>query len=496
IAESNDYDVVIRRGPIFRSGEYPDKNFSLNQDELKEAVNRFKDPIPLDSEHGHSIFDGKLGHLIKVEAFEDGDQIMGVVAVPKWLDPILMGAGGKVSAAFDRATKKLVGLALTINPRVSDAALMAAFSVDQAMKGEINKDELVSMADKADEKSAKKSKKVDPDHDGDDDSTPEGDTDHDYWTKGGKKKKNLPKDKKKDRVNHSRDGMIPTGGSESQSGGAEVASMAKSAGMMQYIHDVTASKGAVCREEPQPATKAGPYGIVRYASQAEMSALQDIHDTTLARGASCTSTLYGQRDVPGGAPWTWEYPGITSEGRSGMPGETKAPHFSSQDDAKKSFEDLLAALDKVDPRYEVKKPESVQMSADTRERDEEVARLREENRQMKMQHILDRATVFADKMIQEGHATPVEREGLIVVHSQLEHDDTFSTAATFSNGMSRVAAYEASILSRPNNLLQSELLPTAVQAGLIKFANMTETPRVGTQEGAKPTPERIRQLTN
>lgn len=34
--------------------------------------------------------------------------------------------------------------------------------------------------------------KWDPDHDGDDDSTPAGDTDHDYWTKSGKQKKSVP----------------------------------------------------------------------------------------------------------------------------------------------------------------------------------------------------------------------------------------------------------------------------------------------------------------
>ena len=36
------------------------------------------------------------------------------------------------------------------------------------------------------------SKRVDPDHDGDNDATPAGDTDHDYWTKGGRQKKPLP----------------------------------------------------------------------------------------------------------------------------------------------------------------------------------------------------------------------------------------------------------------------------------------------------------------
>lgn len=37
-----------------------------------------------------------------------------------------------------------------------------------------------------------KAGKFDPDNDGDDDATPEGDTDHDYWTEGGKQKKPVP----------------------------------------------------------------------------------------------------------------------------------------------------------------------------------------------------------------------------------------------------------------------------------------------------------------
>ena len=41
-------------------------------------------------------------------------------------------------------------------------------------------------------KDASGSKQVDPDNDGDNDATPAGDTDHDYWTKGGRQKKPLP----------------------------------------------------------------------------------------------------------------------------------------------------------------------------------------------------------------------------------------------------------------------------------------------------------------
>ncbi len=35
-------------------------------------------------------------------------------------------------------------------------------------------------------------RRADPDHDGDNDATAAGDTDHDYWTKGGRQKKPLP----------------------------------------------------------------------------------------------------------------------------------------------------------------------------------------------------------------------------------------------------------------------------------------------------------------
>jgi hypothetical protein len=41
-------------------------------------------------------------------------------------------------------------------------------------------------------KTTVKQAKWDPDNDGDDDSTPKGDTDHDHWTPGGKQKKSVP----------------------------------------------------------------------------------------------------------------------------------------------------------------------------------------------------------------------------------------------------------------------------------------------------------------
>ncbi len=507
-----DSDMVVRRGRIFRSGEYPDKKFSLTPKELKQVVKEFSGPIQLDSEHERSIFDGKLGQLIAVESNEDGTELHGSVAIPKWLDPILMQAGGKVSAAFDRVSKKLVGLALTISPRVPDAVLMAAFSIDQATRGSVSVEDLIKMAAKNDKKLAKKIDKAKSKSDQKTSKNPFADKDAVDKDAGDKKKKKIKKF-----VGY--DGMVPQAGQLGQNAGANnsqkdsvlMASTKSGLGMMQAIHDTTAARGAVCRIETQNATTVGPYGIVRYASKAEMSVVQAIHDTTLQSGASCVATLYGQQDLPDGTPWSWKYPGINAEGTNTMPGSAKSPHFSEENQgsqkAMKKFAKFMQSLDNVDPRYAptatkagaavaTRTASADASSDDRRSLDEENARLREDNRQMRMQGILDRAVGFAEKMVVEGHATPIERDGIVTVHAQLEHDDTFSAKATFSNGMSRVSAYEASILARPNNLLAAELLPASVQAGLIKFANLSETPKSNTSEYGKMSDERKRQLTN
>lgn len=527
VKAETDSAVVLRRGKIFAAGDYPDKDFSLTPKELRKIVKDFEGPVELDSEHERSIFDGKLGRLVGIESAENGQELHGIVEIPKWLDPILMEAGGKVSAAFDRITKKLVGLALTINPRVPDAALMAAFSIGQVANGNVSVEELVAMAANDDKKAAKKKAKLESTlakvkNDGDNDDEGESKVTNTATKPNGAKPNKKNKFVGYDKLIPQSDYLAKNSANSADSNDDtqpkdDIVNMAltmSGRSMMQTIHDVTASRGAVCREEPQPATKIGPYGIVRYASQDEMGVIQGIHDTCLQHGASCTPTLYGQRDEPGGAPWTWEYPGLTGDGRKSVPGLDKS-HFADESEdtqgsnksmkAAKNFARFMQSLDEVDPRY-VKTPPAAKTDSDDAARasnDQEAdfiigenARLREENRKMRMQGILDRAVAFADKVIMEGHATPVEREGIITVHAQLEHDDTFSAQATFSNGMSRVAAYEASLLARPNNLLQAELLPAAVQSGLIKFANMTTGTTIKASDGGgKMTDERKAYLT-
>jgi cation transport regulator ChaB len=122
--------IVYRPGLLFRAGDYPDKNFSLTPDELRAAVDAFDQAIPVDLQHESTVLDGMLGEVVSVECSEDGTELHGLVALPKWLDTVLPHR--KVSSTWDRATKRMVGLALVRTPRVSDAALLSAFAWDQA----------------------------------------------------------------------------------------------------------------------------------------------------------------------------------------------------------------------------------------------------------------------------------------------------------------------------------------------------------------------------
>lgn len=124
--ENNKY--VYRTGLIFRAGAYPDKRFKITPEELLAVASDFS-PVPLDVEHGQSIFDGKLGTLDAVHVSEDGWSLYGTAKIPKWLDELQSGEPFKVSCTWT-PKKDLVKLALVCNPRITDAALMSAFTAN------------------------------------------------------------------------------------------------------------------------------------------------------------------------------------------------------------------------------------------------------------------------------------------------------------------------------------------------------------------------------
>lgn len=127
-SESGTDGAVTRRGKLFEAGDFPDKNVAFDEEDLKYAVQTFA-PVPNDLEHANTIFDGKLGQLKKI--WKSGTELHGEVEVPTWLDKVIGKAPIKVSLAFDK-TKKIIGNALVLQPRISDAAIMSAFTSYQS----------------------------------------------------------------------------------------------------------------------------------------------------------------------------------------------------------------------------------------------------------------------------------------------------------------------------------------------------------------------------
>lgn len=131
VEEFEDLGETVRYyGKIFESGDYPDKRFNLSDSEQATAAAEFSTPIHGNYEHRRGFLDGELGQLVEVKA--EGSELFGAYDVPKWLHKT---SGGKLKASveWNRQTKRIVGVALTKNPRVTDAELVAAFSaVDES----------------------------------------------------------------------------------------------------------------------------------------------------------------------------------------------------------------------------------------------------------------------------------------------------------------------------------------------------------------------------
>jgi hypothetical protein len=116
---------VVRRGKVSETGSYPDKNIAFSSDDFDAAVSDFA-PVPMDSEHEASLFDGALGTLRRV--WRQGKELWGEIAVPKELDALFTknGIARRVSLTWDRATKRIIGCAWAKYPRVSDAAVFSS----------------------------------------------------------------------------------------------------------------------------------------------------------------------------------------------------------------------------------------------------------------------------------------------------------------------------------------------------------------------------------
>jgi hypothetical protein len=430
-ADTKDGEYVLRTGKIFEAGDYPDKDFDISPEELLEAIADFA-PVDLDLEHMPTVLDGKLGKLEAVALGSDGWSLVGTVRLPKWLDSQLGDGERKVSATWDRTKKRLTKLAIVRNPRVKDAALMAAFAADELTKaagiekGTANVEALTNGLTKFFELSAAFAFKT--------------------W-----------------------EGMS----------------------VLQQMHDQAARAGAVCAEpkkdnadytkDAQALEKLEEAGFV---SANEAKIIQQVHDFCVRGGARCSSV----GDNKGcSVPYSTENTNSKTEEIEtmnfkaikeffkGLPDDFDPAQVKNTDNtdatapktedkvedkvtnaASDKKEDVAAITAKVDVKEEVKNS-APEPSAREKELEAELAKLREKE-------VAREAEGFADAEIKAERAFPAERETLIALFTQAYKDDsTAGTKVTFKDGdkdveVSRVDALKSLYsVRKPHNLTKEEL---------------------------------------
>jgi hypothetical protein len=126
-------EIVLRTGKYFEIGQdFTDRDgkvFGLKTpDEADAALDRFA-PAALNLHHEDSVFDAlgiELGQVTRL--WRDGNDIMAEYAIPKWLHDGTQGKPIPMSSEWDLETVTPLGAAMVIEPAVSDAVMMAAFS--------------------------------------------------------------------------------------------------------------------------------------------------------------------------------------------------------------------------------------------------------------------------------------------------------------------------------------------------------------------------------
>lgn len=424
--------LVRRWGKLFEPGEYPDKQFTLSPEEMAAAVAAFE-PVPLKSGHPRnpSPLDGKLGWLEEVEVGDDS-ALYGMVAYPKLVDEALAGAECTVSTEWHPETKQLAGLSLVTNPRVPDAVLMAAV-----------------------EESTHSAPAPLPE---------------------------APKTFSELRAaaeNHDVPKLVARLALETDP--AEMLALVEFAArhdtregqrIMQDVHDTVARGGAVCKA---PTTN--------MASQHEADAAQSIHDMSVDHGATCS-------DASKVSSWYFSGPTIAQEPAE-TPGE-ESSEMTIEERLAKFFAGIIGgeaapagtqpttmaagATPAATPAAVATEP-ATPAPADT-----EKLLLQQEVNRLRAKNIEVEATSFADDVIRQGRALPVEKAALIQSYTQAAVDDLrLPGTVQFSDGKegSRVEILKAQVAARKPNMLDGDRLPNE----LTQLINMAQTPAPATNEG-------------
>ncbi len=114
-----------RAARLLETGDYPDKNLRLTEDDLDGIVARFSgeaSPVPVKVEHVDSPLD-PLGHVRRI--WRDGSALFGTLAFPDDLAAFLRRRGAaKLSVGLARTPLALREVSLVLKPRVAGAVLM------------------------------------------------------------------------------------------------------------------------------------------------------------------------------------------------------------------------------------------------------------------------------------------------------------------------------------------------------------------------------------
>jgi hypothetical protein len=438
-------DFVLRSGLIFRAGDYPDKEFSMTPAELAEAVEAFE-PCAVDLEHTDTVLSGKLGQLEQIALSEDGTGLNGVVRLPKWLDDAIGVGERKVSATWDRATKKLLGLALVLSPRVPDAALMSAYAAFTAAHPDANVDFVA------------------PRHD-----TPPGQS----------------------ALQRLHDIAADSGATCAKPKAAAMSSKHE-LDAIQSIHDTAVANGATCvaiKPTDYPVSSY-PVGYGATATGATVSA------PPLDVAPATTPPAVPAATAPAAAAATTTPP---KEGRSmswkdkllaaisGMP--------DTDDEAPPAAPGAPAAPAAPAPAVAMA-TEPVALTEARRLADAQRGRAEAaeaENRRLVAERIQERAIAFADKALAESRALPAEREAIISDYMQRATDDTLYGTVNFGpegKTTTRIGLLEAAFAARePHKLTAAQVAPALLS--LLQGHRDTPAQDAGEREA---TPEEVRKL--
>ncbi len=464
---------VIRRAPvIFRVGDYRDKDFSMNHEEMTRAVAHFS-PVDIDLEHKPSVLDRKLGRIIKVGSDATGC-MFGEAEIPVWLDAILEKDNRKLSATFDRKTKLMTGCSLVRNPRVTDAQLMAAFSAFfDAKSVPLDKVEQVSGGPAA-------GSHADPDGkpSADAKDTPAGSMG--AWR-----------------------GMMPKAAYEKI---ADKDATAKGAKAIKDTHDACAEAGAcdgidkaqhsddpaasvdenerrrACFNELRRARRRFLEASFSYDPEAER--LKAVHDMTCQGTSHCATFAAKASDSKESGP---TYPKQRDD--KGIGDSTELNKKPKPPKDKPEVMDPLQAEYPVDTGTTTNTSDIVQgksgkgrsklegFSADAPAKAEsaETKALREQVARLQRDKIASDAASFADAEIAAKRAVPAERDALVAEFTIAAGDDLVGGTAsnvTFDNmSFSRVDFLRRRQMSRVPHALTSELVKTAADGLTVGFSD-------------------------